>query len=228
MHAAATATATARTHRDALITEHMAMTIKMARKMARRLPAAVSRDDVECAALLGLTEAAERYDAGRAEPFMAFAGKRVRGAILDHLRQNDLLSRRARRGAREVAEVAHRLTGELGRAATDSDIAEAMGLSDDELYERYGRAREATVVHLDELRGELADHGAAGAAELEHRKAALVRALADLDERSLQVLSLYYRDGLTLREIGSVLGVTESRVCQLHTQALRQLRERLS
>ncbi len=216
--------------RNELITLHLGMALKMARKMARRLPSSVSRDDVESAALLGLTEAATRYDTSRQEPFMAFAAKRVRGAILDHLRKNDILSRRARQGARRVAEAVRALEAEFGRAPTDAEIAASMGMTEMAFNRAFANVREASVIHLDDLRGELPDGGRGGAdvGETQRRKTALMTALEVLDERELMVLACYYREGLTLREIGTILGVTESRVCQLHTQALSMLRAKLS
>lgn len=216
--------------RNDLITQHLGMALKMARKMARRLPGTVSRDDVESAALLGLTEAASRYDTSRREPFMAFAAKRVRGAILDHLRKSDILSRRARQGARKVAEATRTAEAELGRPATDAEIAKTMGMTEMHFNQTYSRIREASVVHLEDLRTEIPDGSSTAydIGERQRRKAALMAALELLDEREQMVLSCYYREGLNLREIGSILGVTESRVCQLHTQALLLLRAKLS
>jgi RNA polymerase sigma factor FliA len=217
--------------RDALIIDHLGMAIKMARRMARRLPSTVSREDVESAAMLGLTEAACRYDGSRNEPFMAFATKRVRGAILDHLRRNDLLTRRGRQEARRIAATARKLEGEHGRAVSDSEIAEKMGMSDDEFNSACAHLREASVVHLDEL-STMPLSATSGTPieciERQQIRAALVRALERLEERELMVLACYYQEGLTLREIGEILGVTESRVCQIHTQTLRTLRSQLS
>ena len=160
---------------------------------------------------------------------MALAAKRVRGAILDHLRKNDILSRRARQGARRVAEVSRGLEATLGRAATDGEIAQSMGMTEMKFNQTYASVREASVIHLDDLRVELSSSGSRQeVGEKQRRKAALMSALDILDEREQMVLSCYYRDGLTLKEIGSILGVTESRVCQLHTQALASLRTRLS
>lgn len=220
--------------REYLISSHLDMAVGMARRMARRLPQAVSSEDVESAALLGLTEAAHRYDDSRGEPFMAFAAKRVRGAILDHLRRDDMLTRRGRRAARRVAETARELEAEYGRAVSDSGIAEKMGLSDDEFHAAYAGVRDTAVVHLDEVDGLPASAIAGAPAECpsesierQQIRAALIRALGRLDERSVLVLACYYQEGLTLREIGDLLGVTESRVCQLHSQTLRALREQL-
>lgn len=222
------------TDRDHLITAHLDMAVGMARRMARRLPSAVSGEDLESAAMLGLTEAAHRYDASREEPFMAFATKRVRGAILDHLRRDDVLTRRDRQAARRVAEATRELEAEHGRPASNSEIAQKIGVSDAEFHADYAGLRDAAVVPLEDLSG-LSTQAGGLLAELptnvvarQQIRAALVRALAKLDERALLVLACYYQEGLTLREIGELLGVTESRVCQLHSQTLRTLREQLS
>lgn len=225
------AATTERTDRDALIEAHMDMAVGMARRMARRLPANVSCEDLESAALLGLTEAACRYDDKRREPFMGFATKRIRGAILDHLRRTDMLTRRGRRAARRVAETARELEAENGRAASDSEIAERLGMTDCEFQSAYARVREVSVISVDEL--DALPHGPAAATPIEsidrqQIRAALGRALARLDERARVILACYYLEGLTMREIGQVLGVTESRVCQIHSQALALLREQLA
>ncbi len=184
---------------------------------------------MESAALLGLTEAACRFDASRKEPFMAFAAKRIRGAILDHLRQNDVLSRRVRCEVRLVAKATWELEKKLGRPATDSEIAAAMGVDEAKFHQDEGDRRIA-VIHLDELGGELADvvTTCAEVCESQRRRASLMQALRVLDDRMRMILSYYYREGLGLREIGTILGVTESRVCQLHSQALSLLRGLLS
>lgn len=219
------------TDRDALIEAHLDLAVSMARRMARRLPASVGCEDIESAALLGLTEAARRYDDSRTEPFMGFAAKRIRGAILDHLRRVDLLTRRGRRAARLVADTARNIQVETGRPATDSDIADRMGLSETEFQSIYANVREAELTSVEDV--DALPQGSAAVTPLEHIerqqiRAALVRALAKLDERARVILSCYYQDGLTLREIGQILGITESRVCQLHTQALATLRDQLS
>lgn len=218
-------------NRDTLIASHIAMARKMARRMSRRLPTTVSHEDVESAALLGLTEAASRYDESRNEPFMAFATKRVRGAILDHLRRNDWLTRRGRQEARRLADTEKQLEAEYGRAVSDSEIAEKLGISEDEFSTQYAGLRETTVVPLEELQfvPQSATSGTPNECiERQQVRAALRRALETLGKRELIILTLYYQEGLTLREIGQGLGVTESRVCQLHAQTLRTLREQLA
>jgi len=218
-------------NRDALIASHIAMARKMARRMSRRLPTTVSHEDVESAALLGLTEAASRYDESRNEPFMAFATKRVRGAILDHLRRNDWLTRRGRQEARRLADTEKQLEAEYGRAVSDSEIAAKMGISEDEFSAQYANLRETTIIPLDELQF-IPQSSMSGTPneciERQQVRAALIRALETLEQREVLMLTLYYQEGLTLREIGDWLGVTESRVCQLHAQTLRTLREQLA
>jgi RNA polymerase sigma factor for flagellar operon FliA len=219
------------TDRDALIEAHVDMAVSMARRMARRLPPSVSCEDIESAALLGLTEAARRYDDSRSEPFMGFAAKRIRGAILDHLRRIDLLTRRGRRAARLVTETARAIEVEAGRPATDGDIADRLGLSVAEFQSIYANVRDAGVTSVEDI--EALPQASDALTPIEHierqqMRAALVRALDRLDERARIVLSCYYQDGLTLREIGQVLGITELRVCQIHTQALAALREQLA
>jgi RNA polymerase sigma factor for flagellar operon FliA len=217
--------------RDALIEAHVEMAVSMARRMARRLPSSVACEDIESAALLGLTEAARRYDDSRSEPFMGFAAKRIRGAILDHLRRIDLLTRRGRRAARLVTDMARLIEVETGRPATDSEIAHRMGLSEAEFQSIYANVRDAGLTSIEDL--DALPQGTAASTPLEdierqQIRAALVRALARLDERARVILACYYQEGLTMREIGQILGITESRVCQIHTQALAVLREQLA
>jgi len=201
----------------------------MARKMARRLPPSVTWDELESAALLGLTEAACRYETNRAEPFMAFAAKRVRGAILDQLRRDDFLTRRGRRLARSVSDTATTLEAELGRAASDDEIGAAAGLTADEVREGAAALRRAKAEAFDEVSHSLDDSVATReAVNRAQTRVELRHAVGNLAERDAMVLSMLYRDGLTLREVGDVLGVSESRVCQIHKRALKELRAHLA
>ncbi len=197
--------------------------------MSRRLPTFVSRDDLESSALLGLTEAASRYDTGRGEPFSAFALKRIRGAVLDHLRRSDILGRHDRRRVRLAAKATRELEAKLGRSVSDAEIAASMGIDKAKFDQFYAGAREAVVVHLDDL-SRLVESGPAGAeiVESQRRKAALMHAIGVLSERDRIILYHYYRHGLGLREIGEILGLTEGRICQLHAKALLVLRGLLS
>jgi RNA polymerase sigma factor for flagellar operon FliA len=214
--------------RASLIEEHVPMARMMARKMARRLPSSVTWDELESAALLGLTEAACRYETDRAEPFMAFAAKRVRGAILDQLRRDDFLTRRGRRLARSVSETAASLENELGRSASDDEIGKATGLSIDEVREGAAALRRAKSEAFDEVSHSLDECTTTREAVARAQtRVELRHALDTLGERDTMVLSMLYRDGLTLREVGEILGVSESRVCQIHKRAIGELRERM-
>jgi RNA polymerase sigma factor for flagellar operon FliA len=215
--------------RPALVTENMAMARRIASKMARRLPTSLA-DDVQSAALLGLVEAANRFHPGRGESFPAFAAKRVRGAVLDELRRGDVLPRRARQTARRVREIVRQLEHQLGRVPRDEEIAEKLGVSVDEYQDRIAALGAVEVVSLDELSGGGARSTSEDPAEqVERRRAnALVeRAREHLSEREAKVLALHYEQQMTLAEIGKLLGVTESRVCQLHTRAIKRLRAEL-
>lgn len=220
--------------RSQLLAAHVDMARRIALRIARRTPDWMDPDDLVSAAMLGLAEAADRYDLSRAEPFAGFAEKRIRGAVLDELRRGDPLPRRVRSTARRVARAIRELEQKLGRSPEDEEVAAALDVS----VETYRKELEGlTHVALIELpSGDRDDTlapaaGACGddtspAAEAERRQmVAKVRAAFDhLEPRDATLLSLYYVEELTYGEIGKVLGVSESRVCQLHSRALLRLR----
>jgi len=215
--------------RPALVTENIAMARRIASKMARRLPTSLA-DDVHSAALLGLVEAANRFHPGRGESFPAFAAKRVRGAVLDELRRGDVLPRRARQTARRVREIVRQLEHQLGRVPRDEEIAEKLGVSVEEYQDRIAALGAVEVVSLDELSGggvRATSEDPAEQAERRRANALVERARETLSEREAKVLALHYEQQMTLAEIGKLLGVTESRVCQLHTRAIKRLRAEL-
>ena len=215
--------------RDRLIAEHMPMARRIARKVARRMPDSIRHDDLESAALVGLTEAADRFDAERGEPFVAFAAKRIRGAVLDELRRGDLMPRRARSAANQLGEAVASLERRLGRNPEDTEVARELGVSLAAFRDCFAGLVPVRVVELPEVgaAGEIVDAGASPVAELERAEAIrLVRAALDgVPERDALVLSLYYVEEFSYVEIGEVLGVSESRVCQLHARALKRVRE---
>ncbi len=216
--------------RHELIRDHLDMARRLARKIARRVPMVVRRDDLESAALLGLTEAASRYDSTRGEPFVAYAAKRVRGAVLDELRRNDILTRRGREGARRLQDAANAVQAQVGRAATTQEIADHLGVELSEVQEAMGRLQ-PTLVPLDENRDVPKTSAFAPPDEQvasAERKAAVIDALGSMAERDLQILSMYFQDELTLKEIGHILGVSESRVSQLRSRALGRLRKAIT
>jgi RNA polymerase sigma factor for flagellar operon FliA len=216
--------------RNRLIAEFAPMARRVALRVARRTPSWISADDLISAAMVGLAEAAERFDAHRGEPFIAFATKRVRGAVLDELRRGDPLSRSARRSARELGEVLRVLEQKLGRPPEDAEVAAELGIEVDEYQEELAVLTHISTVGLDMAEGgatgSIAHDGLSPEQELERAQThgLMVAALKLLGERDAHILSLYYNEEFTYLEIGQLLGVTESRVCQLHGRALARVR----
>lgn len=214
--------------RNQLISQHADMARRIALKMARRCPTWVAREDLVAAGLLGLTEAARRYDDTRAEPFIPFAEQRIRGAVLDELRRGDVLPRRVRQTARKIAQVIRTLEA-AGETPTDQKVAETLGVT----LEVY-REDLAHLVHVDV---ESLDGKAAMLAGVErgpdelasHRETLhkVTSALAMLEHRDATLLSLYYIEELTFQQIATSLGITPSRACQLLWRAIERLRARL-
>jgi len=212
--------------RDRLISEHVEVARRISLRIARRCPDWIAREDLMGAALLGLTEAANRYDANRNEPFLAFAEKRIRGAVLDELRRGDIMPRRARAMARKIGVIIRDLE-RAGGTVTDEAVAEKLGVSVEEYRNELEQLVHVTVGALDNTEeSALATEDGSPEVESAKRQAmARVRAaLPTLDQRDLLVLSLYYNEELTYSEIGQVLGVTTSRVCQLHGRAIACLK----
>jgi RNA polymerase sigma factor for flagellar operon FliA len=208
---------------------------KVARRLARRLPAHVEIDDLVSAGVIGLMEAAERFDPKRVDRFEAFAEFRIRGAMLDDLRARDTLSRDMRRLSNELREATRRLESQLGRSPDQGELADTLGLKVDELYTRQQKLSGSSVVGIDDAGPDFlertSDANSPDPFEVTaHREALahLVSGIDDLPEKMQQVLSLYYCENMNLKEIGEILGVTESRVCQIHGEATRRLRESLS
>jgi RNA polymerase sigma factor for flagellar operon FliA len=215
--------------RDRLISEHLDIARRISMRMARRCPDWIAREDLVAAGMLGLTEAAERYDATRNEPFLAFAEKRIRGAVLDELRRGDIMPRRARQMARKIGATIQELEKTIGRSPSDEEVAAALGVPIEDYRNDLEHLVHVTVGaldHGDDSSPALAsddtspEAGAARQQALGRVRAALPR----LDQRDIVVLGLYYNEELTYHEIADVLGVTTSRVCQLHGRAISRLR----
>jgi RNA polymerase sigma factor FliA len=211
--------------RDRLFAEHAEMARRIALKLARRVPGVVSADDLVGAALLGLAEAINRYSPERNEAFGAYAVARIRGAIMDELRRGDIMPRRVRKTARQLGRKVRELEHSLGRRPEDEEIAKALDVSVDEYRERIEVLSQVAVVALDPSTDA---SSTPASAESEVERAQLVAkvrdALGRLPERDALILSLYYDDELSYAEIGQVIGVSESRVCQLHKRAVAALR----
>jgi RNA polymerase sigma factor for flagellar operon FliA len=224
----------ARTSTSDLVTRHAELVRRIAHHLAARLPASVEVDDLIQAGMVGLLEAVRQFDHTAGASFETYASIRIRGAMIDEVRRGDWVPRSVHRRAREAAEATRRIEQREGRAASAAEIAAALGISLDE----YGRLLEGSIRgHLFSLEEDAELHGDARVAQYAPAPQAdlesaefqqeLARAIEGLPERERLILSLYYEQELNLREIGAVLGITESRVCQVHGQAMVRLRARL-
>jgi RNA polymerase sigma factor for flagellar operon FliA len=229
--------------RDRLILTYAPLVKYVAGRLGSGLPAHVDEADLVSYGLLGLIGAIERYDPDRDVKFETYAISRIRGAIIDELRAMDWVPRSVRSRAREIERAMSELEGRLGRAPTDEEISAKLGISEEELGESLGEIARSSIAALDELwtssgsgdqvalidtiEDESAPDPQNTLSQTELREA-IADAIARLPEREKLVVTLYYYEELTLREIGEVLGVTESRVSQLHTKAILRLKARLA
>ena len=231
--------------RDRLILTYAPLVKYVAGRLGSGLPAHVDDDDLISYGLLGLIGAIERYDPDRDVKFETYAIARIKGSIIDELRAMDWVPRSVRSRARDIERAIGELERKLHRAPTDEEIAEKLGVSTDDLNDSLTEIGRSSIAALDELwtissggggdQVALIDtledtQGPEPQSELAQTelKEALGEAIARLPEREKLVVTLYYYEELTLREIGEVLGVTESRVSQLHTKAILRLKARLA
>lgn len=223
-----------------LLRQHLPLVKRLAHQMMAKLPASVEFDDLVQVGMMGLNEAISRYDANAGAQFETFATQRIKGAMLDELRSLDWMSRGDRKIQRDIEAAVHRLEQRLHRAPHESEIAAELQTPLDQYQEMLGRVRGTQIVHLEDmgsnedggedfLERHVADETANPMALLQdHRmRQALVTAIQNLPEREQLVMSLYYEQDMNLKEIALVLGVTESRVCQLHSQSIARLRSKL-
>ena len=227
--------------RDRLVLHYAPLVKYVAGRVGTGLPAHVDVADLIQSGIFGLVDAIEKFEPERGLKFETYAMQRIRGAILDDLRSQDWVPRSVRSRARDVERALERLGAKLQRTPTDRELAAELKIGLAELRELYGQLQLTSVVALDELiapnKGgaslaeSLPDDGAedpvASLVDQDSRRQ-LADAIAQLAERDRVVVTLYYFENLTLAEIGKVLGVTESRVCQLHTRAVLRLRTKLN
>ncbi|MGQ0733327.1 MAG: sigma-70 family RNA polymerase sigma factor [Acidobacteriota bacterium] len=226
--------------RNQLVMDHVSLVKSLAQRLAQRLPPQVELNDLIGVGVLGLVEAANRYRPSLGVPFDAFARLRVNGAMLDSLRDLDWAPRSLRRLRRDVDAAVVRLRHELGREPRESEIAAAMNLTADQFARTLENLRSLEVAVVRQLEAPGADGeclldvainpGEGLVAKLERRELRrhLAKAISRLTERERRIVALSYEEELTLAEIGEVLGVSESRVCQLRSLALSRLRTALS
>jgi RNA polymerase sigma factor FliA len=232
-----------RSARDELILHYAPLVHVVAGRLASGAPRHVDRSDLVSYGVFGLIDAIDKFDPGRGHRFETYAIARIKGHIVDELRSYDWVPRSVRAKARAI-DVAHRsLEAQLHRAPTDHELAEALGLTERELQRALSQVSLVNIVTFDATLGaavdgeggltvgdllEAPDEGPGHRVERDELRRALAAAIESLPPRERDVVALYYHDGLTLAEIGAVLGVTESRACQIHGKAGAQLRRRLT
>ncbi len=218
-----------------LLTEYLPMVRRQALALQVRLPSSIELDDLIQAGTVGLLEAMGRFNSGQGASFATFANQRIRGAMLDELRSRDWLPRSVRRSARAVDETVRRLEQQLGRSPEETEIAAALDMPLPEYRRLLNDTNSGQLLPFEELMAE------GGESRLENRtlespfsrlmdqekRQQLIQAIEALPEREKLLMALYYQEELNLKEIGAVLGVSESRVCQLHSQAVSRLRAKL-
>ena len=219
-----------------LVVLHEPLVKRIAYHLMSRLPASVQADDLIQAGMIGLIEASRKFDPEQGASFETYAGIRIRGSMLDEIRRTDWTPRSVHRKAREVAEAVRQIENEKGRDARGVEVAQVMGL---ELAEYHKILQDATGCRIFSFEdpGTLGEENCAQHARQPNQplenlqnsdfKDGLAEAIKGLPERERLVMALYYDEELNLREIGEILGVSESRVCQIHGQALIRLRARM-
>ena len=222
-----------------LVLRHADLVKRIAYHLVSRMPPNVEVDDLIQSGMIGLLDAAKHYSANKGANFETYAGIRIRGAMLDEVRKSDWTPRSVHRNMREMADVIRRIENAKGQDATPVDIAEGLGVPIEEYHKLVQDAASCRLFSFDQMgssedESSPADHarddGPGPLEDIEDAgfRAALSAAINVLPERERLVLSLYYDDDMNLREIGEVLEVSESRVCQIHGQALVRLRARLA
>ena len=231
-------TAAGQPDREQLVQRFAPLVKRIAYHLMARLPPSVQFDDLVQNGMIGLLDAIDRFQEGFGAQFETYATQRVRGSMLDGLRENDWLPRNLRRELRRIETAINQLEHERGRVPSERELAEALGMSLADYQKTLQDARGHQLVYFDDLAGDgeedflerhLTDNAADPASILEDQsvKTLLVAAIAGLPEREKLMMALYYEQDLNLREIGEVMGVTESRVCQLHSQAIARLRSQI-
>ena len=223
---------------------HYAPLIKyVAGRLAMRLPSHISMDDLISCGVIGLMDAIEKFDPSKRIKFKTYAEFRIRGAMLDELRSMDWVPRSLRKKASELERVYTHLEKELGRPAEDEEVAREMGISLDEFYTLLDETKNITFLDIDIIKRHLPDSGSEEdifdliaddkthdpftRLNMSEIKEILKEAIRGLPEKEKLVVSLYYYEELTMREIGEIMGYTESRISQMHTKAILRLRAKL-
>lgn len=226
--------------RDAALRQYVPLVRRLAHYMIAKLPPSVEVDDLIQVGMIGLAEALTRFEATQGVQFETFATQRIRGAMLDELRENDWMSRGSRKSQKDIEQAVHRLEHRLGRSPVESEIAAELKMSLIDYQSLLGKVRGTQLIYLEDMTGGNEDddgfldrHVGDAEADPENRlgdarmRQALVDSIKALPEREQYIMSMYYEQDMNLKEIAAVLGVTESRVCQLHSQSIARLRAKM-
>lgn len=227
-------------NREDMLRQYVPLVRRLAHHMIAKLPPSVEVDDLIQVGMIGLAEALSRFETNQGVQFETFATQRIRGAMLDELRENDWMSRGSRKSQKDIEHAVHRLEHRLGRSPMESEIASELKMSLGDYQSLLGKVRGTQLVYIEDMMGGNEDdnhfldrHVSNREADPEHllgdqrMRQALVTAIKGLPEREQYIMSMYYEQDMNLKEIAAVLNVTESRVCQLHSQSIARLRAKM-
>lgn len=232
-------TAKGQLDQDALIRQYSPLVRRLAHHMMAKLPPSVQVDDLIQVGLIGLSEALTRFEATQGVQFETFATQRIRGAMLDELRENDWMSRGSRKSQKDIEGALHRLEHRLGRSPSESEIAAELGMDLTDYQTLLGKVQGTQLVYLEDMSGDDGDDSFLDRHMVDNEsnpmqvlrdqrlRQSLVEAIKTLPEREQYIMSMYYENDMNLKEIAAVLGITESRVCQLHSQSIARLRAKM-
>lgn len=231
-------TATGSIDKEQFVAEFTPLVKRIAYHMMSKLPASVQVDDLIQAGMIGLLDAIDRYEGSYGRQFESYAAQRIRGSILDELREADWLPRSLRKKMRQIEDAVRKLEQKTGGVPSEQDLADELNMSINEYQEVLQGARGAQLIYYEDFQKEdedsfldrlCVDSGADPLDILldENLRTLLVKAIDNLPPREKMVMGMHYEQEMNLREIGEVIGVSESRVCQLHTQAVARLRSRM-
>ena len=229
--------------KEQIVLEHAPLIRYIVNRIAVRLPSHIDLDDLHNTGVIGLMDAIEKYDPEKNCKFKTYAEFRIKGAILDQLRSLDWVPRSVRQKSRRLERAYGEVEQRLGRSATEDEVADSLGLQLDKLQELVNQVRGISLVNLEEIRGTNPDGDRAGSfadivedvhsenpfasLKLTEMKQVIATTISTLPEKERLVISLYYYEDLNMKEIGGILGITESRVCQIHTKSVLRLRAKL-
>ena len=224
--------------KDLCIKEYAPLVKRIAHNLMVRLPSSVSVDDLIQAGMMGLLDAAGRYDDLHGAQFETYAAQRIRGAMLDELREADWVPRSLRRDMRQIETAMNKLQQRLGRLPNETEVAQELGVPLNEYQQMLYAMRGAQLMYYEDFHSQgdedfferYSADGTTNPLDIlqdERFRGALAKAISSLPERERQLMGMHYEQEMNLREIGAVLGVSESRVCQLHSQAVARLRSML-